>query len=351
MNIQSMVFGNMGDDCATGVAFTRNPSTGENIFYGEFLVNAQGEDVVAGIRTPRNLTRSEREASGNPDLSLEEQMPAVYARLIETRDLLEKHYRDMQDIEFTIQQDRLYMLQTRSGKRTAEAALRMAVDMAEEGLISRDEAIMRVDAASLDQLLHPSLDKSTADEALTRGLPASPGAASGEIVLTADKAEERAAGGRNVILVRLETSPEDIHGMHAATGILTARGGMTSHAAVVARGMGRACVCGASEVRINEEDGVVTIGETHLKAGDMVTIDGSTGEVFAGVLPTIQPELSGAFSTLIGWADERRRMGIRANAETPLDARTSREFGAEGIGSAAPSTCSLMLTASSPCAR
>ena len=332
VNIQSMVFGNMGDDCATGVAFTRNPSTGENIFYGEFLVNAQGEDVVAGIRTPRNLTRSEREASGNPDLSLEEQMPAVYTRLIETRDLLEKHYRDMQDIEFTIQQDRLYMLQTRSGKRTAEAALRMAVDMAEEGLISRDEAIMRVDAASLDQLLHPSLDKSTAGEALTRGLPASPGAASGEIVLTADKAEERAAGGRNVILVRLETSPEDIHGMHAATGILTARGGMTSHAAVVARGMGRACVCGASEVRINEEDGVVTIGETHLKAGDMVTIDGSTGEVFAGVLPTIQPELSGAFSTLIGWADERRRMGIRANAETPLDARTSREFGAEGIG-------------------
>ena len=332
VNIQSMVFGNMGDDCATGVAFTRNPSTGENIFYGEFLVNAQGEDVVAGIRTPRNLTRSEREASGNPDLSLEEQMPEVYARLIETRDLLEKHYRDMQDIEFTIQQDRLYMLQTRSGKRTAEAALRMAVDMAEEGLISRDEAIMRVDAASLDQLLHPSLDKSTADEALTRGLPASPGAASGEIVLTADKAEERAAGGRNVILVRLETSPEDIHGMHAATGILTARGGMTSHAAVVARGMGRACVCGASEVRINEEEGVVTIGEKHLKAGDMVTIDGSTGEVFAGVLPTIQPKLSGAFSTLIGWADERRRMGIRANAETPLDARTSREFGAEGIG-------------------
>ncbi|MGC6484454.1 MAG: pyruvate, phosphate dikinase [Candidatus Puniceispirillales bacterium] len=332
VNIQSMVFGNMGDDCATGVAFTRNPSTGENAFYGEFLVNAQGEDVVAGIRTPRNLTRIERETSGNPDLSMEEQMPEVFAQLAETRLLLEKHYRDMQDIEFTIQQGRLYMLQTRSGKRTAEAALRMAVEMAEEGLITRDEAILRVEASSLDQLLHPSLDKTGAEAPLTRGLPASPGAASGEIVLTADKAEERAAGGHPVILVRLETSPEDIHGMHAATGILTARGGMTSHAAVVARGMGRACVCGASEVRINEDEGTITIGETTVSSGDQITIDGSTGEIFAGVLPTIQPELSGAFATLISWADERRRMGIRANAETPLDARTSRDFGAEGIG-------------------
>ena len=332
VNIQSMVFGNMGNDCATGVAFTRNPSTGENTFFGEFLVNAQGEDVVAGIRTPRNLTRLEREASKNPDLSMEEEMPDVFAKLVETRNLLETHYRDMQDIEFTIQQGRLYMLQTRNGKRTADAALRMAVDMAEEGLISRDEAILRVDAASLDQLLHPSLDKSAASVSLTRGLPASPGAASGEVVLTADKAEERAAAGHNVILVRLETSPEDIHGMHAAAGILTARGGMTSHAAVVARGMGRACVCGASEVRINEEDGVITIGDTVINVGDKITVDGSTGEVFEGILPTIQPELSGAFATLIAWADDRRRMGIRANAETPTDAQTARDFGAEGIG-------------------
>ncbi len=332
VNVQSMVFGNMGDDCATGVAFTRNPSTGENMFYGEFLVNAQGEDVVAGIRTPRNLTREERMASGNEELSMEEEMPEVFQQLAETRTILEKHYRDMQDIEFTIQQGRLYMLQTRNGKRTAEAALRMAVEMAEEGLITKDEAILRVDAASLDQLLHPTLDKSAEKTLLTRGLPASPGAASGEVVLTADKAEERAASGHSVILVRLETSPEDIHGMHAAAGILTARGGMTSHAAVVARGMGRACVCGAGDVRIDDDAAQVHIGNQTVAAGDIITIDGGTGEVFLGAVPTIQPQLSGAFGTLIGWADEARRMNIRANAETPLDAKTARDFGAEGIG-------------------
>ena len=332
VNVQSMVFGNMGDDCATGVAFTRNPSTGENMFYGEFLVNAQGEDVVAGIRTPRNLTREERMASGNEELSMEEEMPEVFKQLAETRMILEKHYRDMQDIEFTIQQGRLYMLQTRNGKRTAEAALRMAVEMAEEGLITKDEAILRVDAASLDQLLHPTLDKSADKTLLTRGLPASPGAASGEVVLTADKAEERAASGHSVILVRLETSPEDIHGMHAAAGILTARGGMTSHAAVVARGMGRACVCGAGDVRIDDDAAQVHIGNQTVAAGDIITIDGGTGEVFLGAVPTIQPQLSGAFGTLIGWADEARRMNIRANAETPLDAKTARDFGAEGIG-------------------
>ena len=332
VNVQSMVFGNMGDDCATGVAFTRNPSTGENMFYGEFLVNAQGEDVVAGIRTPRNLTRDERMASGNEELSMEEEMPEVFQQLAETRVILEKHYRDMQDIEFTIQQGRLYMLQTRNGKRTAEAALRMAVEMAEEGLISKDEAILRVDAASLDQLLHPTLDKSAEKTMLTRGLPASPGAASGEVVLTADKAEERAAAGHSVILVRLETSPEDIHGMHAAAGILTARGGMTSHAAVVARGMGRACVCGAGDVRIDDDEAQVHIGHQTVSAGDIITIDGGTGEVFLGAVPTIQPKLSGAFGTLISWADEARRMKIRANAETPLDAKTARDFGAEGIG-------------------
>ncbi|XDZ66219.1 pyruvate, phosphate dikinase [Alphaproteobacteria bacterium LSUCC0684] len=332
VNVQSMVFGNMGDDCATGVAFTRNPSTGENVFYGEFLVNAQGEDVVAGIRTPRNLTSAERLQSGNEQLSMEEQMPEVYAQLAEVRTLLESHYKDMQDLEFTIQTGKLYMLQTRSGKRTAQAALRMAVEMAEEGLISQEEAIMRIDAGSLDQLLHPTLDQDAEKTLLTRGLPASPGASSGEVVLTADRAEELAAAGHKVILVRLETSPEDIHGMHAATGILTARGGMTSHAAVVARGMGRSCVCGASEVRIDVDEGTVYIGSAQLKEGDLITLDGGTGEVFQGEVPTIMPELSGAFGTLINWADEVRRLGIRANAETPLDARTAREFGAEGIG-------------------
>ena len=332
VNIQAMVFGNMGDDCATGVAFTRNPSTGANVFYGEFLVNAQGEDVVAGIRTPRNLTKREREESGSDQLSMEEAMPEVFTQLCDVRQKLETHYRDMQDIEFTIQQDKLYMLQTRSGKRTAEAALRMAVEMAEEGLITRDEAILRVNASSLDQLLHPTLDPKADKTMFLRGLPASPGAASGKVVLTADKAEEMALAGHNVILARVETSPEDIHGMHAATGILTARGGMTSHAAVVARGMGRPCVCGAGEMIVDAEEGVIKVGPHKIKEGDIITLDGGVGEVYLGEVATIQPQLSGVFGTLIGWADEVRRMKIRANAETPLDAKMALDFGAEGIG-------------------
>ena len=332
VNIQSMVFGNMGDDCATGVAFTRNPSTGENAFYGEFLINAQGEDVVAGIRTPRNLTALERQQSGLEQLSMEEAMPAVFDQLCQVRQTLETHYRDMQDIEFTIQQNKLYMLQTRSGKRTAEAALRIAVEMAEEQLITKDEAIMRVDAMSLDQLLHPNLDPSADKTIILRGLPASPGAASGKVVLTADKAEEMAMGGHKVILVRIETSPEDIHGMHAATGILTARGGMTSHAAVVARGMGRPCVCGAGDMIINTETKVVKIGAHQISEGDVITIDGGVGEVYLGEVATTQPKLSGVFGTLISWADSARRMKVRANAETPTDAKVALEFGAEGIG-------------------
>ena len=332
VNVQAMVFGNMGEDCATGAAFTRNPSTGENVFYGEFLLNAQGEDVVSGIRTPRNLTKAEREASGGREASLEEAMPAVFAELMDARTTLEKHYRDMQDIEFTIQQGKLYMLQTRSGKRTAEAALRIALEMTEEGRISRDEAILRVDASSLSQLLNPSLDRSAVKAPLTQGLPASPGAVVGEIAITSDKAVELVAAGKKVILVRLETSPDDIHGMHAAAGILTARGGMTSHAAVVARGMGRACVCGASDVRIDMEEGVVHFGETALRCGETITIDGGTGEVFAGDIPTIQPELSGDFGTLISWADEIREMQVRVNAETPIDVQTAKRFGAEGVG-------------------
>ena len=332
VNIQAMVFGNMGDDCATGVAFTRNPSTGVNVFYGEFLINAQGEDVVAGIRTPRNLTKREREESGSDQLSMEEAMPEVFTQLCDVRQKLETHYRDMQDIEFTIQQDKLYMLQTRSGKRTAEAALRMAVEMAEEGLITRDEAILRVNASSLDQLLHPTLDPKADKTMFLRGLPASPGAASGKVVFTADKAEEMALAGHNVILARVETSPEDIHGMHAATGILTARGGMTSHAAVVARGMGRPCVCGAGEMIVDAEEGVIKVGPHKIKEGDIITLDGGVGEVYLGEVATIQPQLSGVFGTLIGWADEVRRMKIRANAETPLDAKMALDFGAEGIG-------------------
>ncbi|MGA1020246.1 MAG: pyruvate, phosphate dikinase [Candidatus Puniceispirillales bacterium] len=332
VNIQAMVFGNMGDDCATGVAFTRNPSTGANVFYGEFLINAQGEDVVAGIRTPRNLTKREREESGSDQLSMEEAMPEVFTQLCDVRQKLETHYRDMQDIEFTIQQDKLYMLQTRSGKRTAEAALRMAVEMAEEGLITRDEAILRVNASSLDQLLHPTLDPKADKTMFLRGLPASPGAASGKVVLTADKAEEMALAGHNVILARVETSPEDIHGMHAATGILTARGGMTSHAAVVARGMGRPCVCGAGEMIFDADEGVIKVGPHKIKEGDIITLDGGVGEVYLGEVATIQPQLSGVFGTLIGWADEVRRMKIRANAETPLDAKMALDFGAEGIG-------------------
>ncbi|MEC8105425.1 MAG: pyruvate, phosphate dikinase [Pseudomonadota bacterium] len=332
VNVQAMVFGNMGEDCATGVAFTRDPSTGENSFYGEYLINAQGEDVVAGIRTPLPLTRAAREAGGGDDASMEEAMPEVFAQLDRVRAQLEAHYSDMQDLEFTVQQGKLYMLQTRNGKRTAAAALRMAVEMAEEGLIDRDEALLRIDPIALDQLLHPTLDPNAPKTVITQGLPASPGAAAGEIVLTADRAEELAAGGKQVVLVRLETSPEDIHGMHAAAGILTARGGMTSHAAVVARGMGRACVSGAGEVRFDEANGKIFVRDQELSEGDIITIDGSTGEVFLGRVDTIQPEMSGAFATIMGWADETRRMAVRTNAETPADARTAVGFGAEGIG-------------------
>ncbi len=332
VNVQAMVFGNMGDDCATGVAFTRDPSTGENAFYGEYLINAQGEDVVAGIRTPLPLTVAARAAGGGDELSMEEAMPDVFGQLDKVRAQLETHYTDMQDLEFTVQKGKLYMLQTRSGKRTAAAALRMAVEMAEEGLISRDEALLRIDPIALDQLLHPTLDPDAPKTVITQGLPASPGAAAGEIVLTADKAEEMVANGHQVILVRLETSPEDIHGMHAAAGILTARGGMTSHAAVVARGMGRACVSGAGEVRFDEVNSKVFVRDHELAEGDTITIDGGTGEVFLGRVDTIQPEMSGSFATIMEWADETRRMAVRTNAETPADARTAVGFGAEGIG-------------------
>ncbi len=332
VNVQAMVFGNMGDDCATGVAFTRNPSTGANEFYGEYLVNAQGEDVVAGIRTPQHLTIAGRQASNSPLLAMEEAMPEVFAELDRVRSKLEAHYRDMQDIEFTVQQGKLFMLQTRTGKRTAQAALRIAVDMAENGLINKDEAVKRIDPGSLEQLLHPTLDPKAPTVVLARGLPASPGAASGIVVFSADDAEQRAAKGAAVILVRIETSPEDIHGMHAAKGILTTRGGMTSHAAVVARGMGRPCVAGAGDLRIDYRAGALRVAGHVVKAGEVITINGSTGEVMQGEVPTIQPELSGDFATLMGWADQIRAIGVRANADTPLDARAARRFGAEGIG-------------------
>ena len=332
VNVQAMVFGNMGDDCATGVAFTRDPSTGENSFYGEFLINAQGEDVVAGIRTPLPLTKVDRIKAGGDVLSMQEAMPDAFSQLDSVRKTLENHFRDMQDLEFTVQQGVLYMLQTRSGKRTAEAALRMAVEMADEGLITRDEALCRIDPNALDQLLHPTIDPNAEKIILARGLPASPGAACGKVVLNADRAEEMAAGGERVILVRLETSPEDIHGMHAAAGILTARGGMTSHAAVVARGMGRACVSGASDVRFDEVSGKIFIADRILVEGDIITIDGSTGEVYNGKVDTIQPKMSGAFATVMGWADEARRMEVRTNAETPTEARVALDFGAQGIG-------------------
>jgi pyruvate,orthophosphate dikinase len=332
VNIQAMVFGNMGEDCATGVAFTRNPSTGENAFYGEYLVNAQGEDVVAGIRTPQHLTIAGRQANKSDLPSMEEVMPEVFKQLDAVRLRLEGHYRDMQDIEFTVQQNKLYMLQTRTGKRTAAAALKISVDLAAEGVIDRKQAIQRIDPASLDQLLHPTLDPKAQRTVIARGLPASPGAASGKLVFSADEAETQAQLGESVILCRIETSPEDIHGMHAARGILTTRGGMTSHAAVVARGMGRACVAGAGDLRVDYKGQTVNVRGVTIKAGDLVTIDGSTGEVMLGAVPTIQPELSGDFATLMGWADEIRRMKVRTNAETPLDARTAVKFGAEGIG-------------------
>jgi len=332
VNVQAMVFGNMGDDCATGVCFTRDPSTGEKYFYGEYLVNAQGEDVVAGIRTPQSLTKYGREKEGSDLPSMEESMPKVFAQLDDVREKLEYHFRDVQDLEFTVQKDKLYMLQTRTGKRTAKAALKIAVDMVREGLITEEEALLRIDSQSLDQLLHPTLDPEAEREVLTKGLPASPGAVSGKLAFSSDDAEARANAGEKVILVRQETSPEDIHGMHAAEGILTSRGGMTSHAAVVARGMGKCCVAGAGEVHIDGKAKSMRVAGLELSEGCTITIDGSTGEVIKGEVPTIKPELSGDFATLMQWADARRRMKVRTNAETPADAKTAVEFGAQGIG-------------------
>src|SRR6185312_5446806 len=332
VNVQSMVFGNMGPTSATGVAFTRNPSTGENRLYGELLINAQGEDVVAGIRTPQSLTRAAREEMGDENPSMEEALPEVFAQFKAVVERLERHYRDMQDIEFTVEQGKLYMLQTRNGKRTAKAALKAAVDMAGEGLITRKEAVARIEPASLDQLLHPTLDPQAERDVLAAGLPASPGAATGKVVFDADEAERLGQAGEAVILVREETSPEDIHGMHAARGIVTARGGMTSHAAVVARGMGRPCVSGAGDIQIDEHSGRFTCNGRTVQAGEVITIDGSKGEILAGAVRMVQPELTGDFATLMTWADEFRRLKVRANAETPLDASTARRFGAEGIG-------------------
>ena len=332
VNVQAMVFGNMGDTSATGVAFTRDPATGERAYYGEYLINAQGEDVVAGIRTPQYLTKAAREAANAKPLSMQEAMPDAFGELARVFDLLECHYKDMQDIEFTVQQGTLWMLQTRSGKRTAKAALKMAVDMVGEGLIDEETAIRRVDPMALDQLLHPTLDPEAERDVLAGGLPASPGAASGKIVLDADTAEKLAGRGEKVILVRVETSPEDIHGMHAAKGILTARGGMTSHAAVVARGMGRPCVSGASAVSIDLKSRTLKIGSRDLAEGDVITIDGSNGQIMAGEVSTIEPELAGDFGTLMEWADKHRRMTVRTNAETPDDCQMARQFGAEGIG-------------------
>jgi len=332
VNVQAMVFGNMGDTSATGVAFTRDPATGERAWYGEWLINAQGEDVVAGIRTPQYLTKIAREKAGAKPLSMEEAMPETFGELGRVFDTLETHYRDMQDIEFTVERGTLWMLQTRSGKRTAKAALKIAVDMAAEGLISEEEAVGRVDPGALDQLLHPTLDPNAARDVLTKGLPASPGAASGKIMFDADSAEKAAGMGEAVILVRVETSPEDIHGMHAAKGILTARGGMTSHAAVVARGMGRPCVSGAGGLAIDGAARVLRVAGRELREGDVITLDGSTGEVMAGEVPTLLPELVGDFGTLMAWADKVRRMKVRTNAETPQDAQVARDFGAEGIG-------------------
>ncbi|WP_395671772.1 pyruvate, phosphate dikinase [Phenylobacterium sp.] len=332
VNVQSMVFGNMGETSATGVAFTRNPSTGENRLYGEFLINAQGEDVVAGIRTPQALTRAAREEMGEKNPSMEEAMPEVFAQFKAVIERLETHYRDMQDIEFTVERGRLYMLQTRNGKRTAKAALKVAVDLASEGLISKEEAVMRVEPGSLDQLLHPTIDPASPRDVIASGLPASPGAATGKVVFTAEEAERLGAAGEAVILMREETSPEDIRGMDAARGIVTARGGMTSHAAVVARGMGRPCVSGAGELRIDQKAREFHCRGRTFKAHDIITIDGSTGEVLSGAVKMVEPELSGDFATLMGWADGVRRLKVRANAETSLDARTARQFGAEGIG-------------------
>ena len=332
VNVQAMVFGNMGDTSATGVAFTRNPSTGEKKLYGEFLINAQGEDVVAGIRTPQEISEAARKEAGSDKPSMEYALPKAYAELKRIYNALERHYRDMQDLEFTVEQGKLWMLQTRSGKRTAKAALRIAVELANEGLISKSDAVLRVDPLSLDQLLHPTIDPRAHRRVIATGLPASPGAASGEIVFSPDEAAQLKSDGRKVVLVRVETSPEDIHGMHAAEGILTTRGGMTSHAAVVARGMGKPCVSGAGSLRVDYAAGTMIAGGQSFKKGDQITVDGSTGQVLAGKVEMVEPQLSGEFSTLIGWADKVRRLGVRANADTPADAKAAVRFGAEGIG-------------------
>ena len=332
VNVQAMVFGNMGETSATGVAFTRNPSTGEKKLYGEFLINAQGEDVVAGIRTPQEITEEARKEAGSKKPSMEMALPQAFAHLKRIHAALEKHYRDMQDLEFTVEQGKLWMLQTRNGKRTAKAALRIAVELAQEKLISKEEAVTRVDPAALDQLLHPTIDPSAERKVIATGLPASPGAACGEIVFSSEEAETLKSQGHKVILVRVETSPEDIHGMHAAEGILTTRGGMTSHAAVVARGMGKPCVTGAGALRVDYRAQTMTAGGTTLKKGDTLTIDGSTGQVLAGKVPMREPELTGEFDTLMKWADAVRKLKVRANADTPADARAAIKFGAEGIG-------------------
>ena len=332
VNVQAMVFGNMGDDCATGVCFTRNPSTGENCYYGEFLINAQGEDVVAGIRTPQPLTEAEKAATGTDLPSMESAMPDLYADLVDVRSKLENHYTDMQDMEFTVEKGKLWMLQTRGGKRTTKAALKIATDMVAEGLIDKKEAIRRIDPAKLDQLLHPTLDLDAERDLLGHGLPASPGAATGKIVFSAAAAEAWAGRDEKVILVRKETSPEDIGGMHVSEGILTTRGGMTSHAAVVARGMGIPCVSGAGDLRVDADAKILVAMGEELSEGDVITVDGSSGDVMVGAVPMIQPELTGDFATLMEWADEVRTMGVRANAETPTDAKTALKFGAEGIG-------------------
>ena len=332
VNVQAMVFGNMGDTSATGVAFTRNPSTGESALYGEFLINAQGEDVVAGIRTPQDITEKARIEAKSDKPSMEKAMPESFAELTRIYGILEKHYRDMQDMEFTIERGKLWMLQTRNGKRTAKAALRIAVELAGEGLISRQEAIKRIEPGALDQLLHPTIDPNAERKVIATGLPASPGAAVGEIVFNSEAAEAAKKAERRCILVRIETSPEDIHGMHAAEGILTTRGGMTSHAAVVARGMGKPCVSGVGSIRIDYKAQTLTVGGVTLKAGDVITIDGSTGQVIQGEVKMLQPELSGDFAALMEWADAVRTMKVRTNADTPADARAARKFGAEGIG-------------------
>jgi pyruvate,orthophosphate dikinase len=332
VNIQAMVFGNMGNDCSTGVAFTRNPSTGEKTFFGEFLINAQGEDVVAGTRTPQDITIKAKKESGSKGMSMEEAMPEVYKQLKKVFIKLEKFYRDMQDIEFTVENKKLWMLQTRSGKRTAKAAIKIAVDMVNEKLISKKEAILRIDPNTLDTLLHPTLDEKAKKDIIASGLPASPGAASGKVVFFADEAERLNGMMQDTILVRLETSPEDIHGMHAAKGILTARGGMTSHAAVVARGMGRPCVSGSSDITIDYEERLFKSGDKIIKEGDVITIDGGSGKVMRGLVPTVQPEISGYFLTIMKWSDKFRKLKVRTNAETKNDSKTARKFGAEGIG-------------------